>query len=140
MKKNKTLLYYVITLVVGLVISIPLAYYRGLGTAENTAYACRYLSDGLFVAGVLLTGLGMMVWISTTGFFDIFSYAFKSLFVLFSPLKKAKEFPHYYEYKCEKDAKREGKPISHTVLVVGLICLAASLICLALYYSLMPVL
>ena len=97
MKKNKTLLYYVITLVVGLVISIPLAYYRGLGTAENTAFACRYLSDGLFVAGVLLTGFGMMVWISTTGFFDMFSYAGHSLLVLFSSLRSPKEHESFYD-------------------------------------------
>ena len=133
MKKNKTLLYYVITLVVGLVISIPLAYYRGLGTAENTAYACRYLSDGLFVAGVLLTGFGMMVWISTTGFFDMFSYAGHSLLVLFSSLRSPKEHESFYDYKMKKEEKRgQAKPY---ILIVGIGFILAALVCLFLYYN-----
>lgn len=135
---KKTLISIAVQLGIALLIAIPVAVGQGLSSAGAAYLNCRWLSDGFFVSAVLFTGLGGLFWVSTTGFFDIFSYAFKSLFVLFSPLKKAKEFPHYYDYKCEKDAKREGKPISHTVLVVGLICLAASLICLALYYHLMP--
>ena len=98
----------------------------------------RYFSDGCFVSAVLFAGMGCLFWVSTTGFFDIFSYGFKSLLVLFSPLKRIKEHPHYYEYKCEKDAKREGKPLTHTTLFVGIGMVALSLICLALYYNLMP--
>ena len=139
MKLNKkTLLSIAVQLVIALVIALPVAMHQGFSMDGDAALNCRWLSDGFFVSAVIFVGLGGLFWVSTTGFFDIFSYGFKSLFVLFSPLKKVKEFPHYYDYKCEKDAKREGKPITHTVLVVGLICLAASLICLALYYKLLP--
>ena len=139
MKLNKkTLVSIAVQLLIALVIAIPVAIGQGFSLAGDAALNCRWLSDGFFVSAVIFVGFGGLFWVSTTGFFDIFSYAFKSLFVLFSPLKKAGEFPHYYDYKCEKDAKREGKPITHTVLVVGLICLAASLICLALYYKLLP--
>ena len=135
---KKTLISIAVQMVIALLIAIPVALHQGL-SLEGAAYLnCRWLSDGFFVSAVIFVGMGGLFWVSTTGFFDIFSYAFKSLFVLFSPIKKAREFPHYYDYKCEKDAKREGKPISHTVLVVGLICLAASLICLALYYNMAP--
>ena len=133
---KKTLISIAVQLGIALMIAIPVAVSQGFALDGAAYLNCRWLSDGFFVSAVIFVGLGGLFWVSTTGFFDIFSYAFKSLFVLFSPLKKAKEFPHYYDYKCEKDAKREGKPISHTVLVVGLICLAVSLICLALYYNL----
>ncbi len=139
MKLNKkTLISIAVQLLIALVIAIPVAVGQGFSLKGEAALNCRWLSDGFFVSAVIFVGFGGLFWVSTTGFFDIFSYAFKSLFVLFSPLKKVKEFPHYYDYKCEKDAKREGKPISYTVLVVGLICLAASLVCLALYYKLLP--
>ena len=135
---KKTLISLAVQLVIALVIAIPVALGQGFSLQGEAALNCRWLSDGFFVSAVIFIGMGGLFWVSTTGFFDIFSYGFKSLFVLFSPLKKAREFPHYYEYKCEKDAKREGKPISHTVLVAGLICLAVSLVCLALYYKLLP--
>ena len=135
---KKTLIGLAVQLVIALVIAIPVALGQGFSLQGEAALNCRWLSDGFFVSAVIFIGMGGLFWVSTTGFFDIFSYGFKSLFVLFSPLKKAREFPHYYEYKCEKDAKREGKPISHTVLVAGLICLAVSLVCLALYYKLLP--
>ena len=139
MKLNKkTLLSIAVQLVIALVIALPVAMHQGFSMDGDAALNCRWLSDGSFVSAVIFVGLGGLFWVSTTGFFDIFSYGFKSLFVLFSPLKKVKEFPHYYDYKCEKDAKREGKPITHTVLVVGLICLAVSLVCLAMYYKLLP--
>lgn len=135
---KKTLLSIAVQLITAVIIAVSVAGYQGFALEQELYLNCRYLSDGFFVSAVIFVGLGVLLWISTTGFFDIFSYAFKSLLVLFSPLKKASEHPHYYEYKCEKDAKREGKPITHTVLVAGLIVLALCLISLALYYHLMP--
>lgn len=135
---KKTLISMAVQLAVALVIGGMIASSQGL-SAQKAAYLnCRFLSDGLFVSGMIFTGMGLLLWISTTGFFDIFGYAMKSLLVLFTPLKKAADHPHYYEYKCEKDEKRKGKPITHTVLAVGVLTLVLSLVCLALYYRLMP--
>ena len=134
MKKKKTLLYYIISFAVGLVISIPVAFLRGLGTAPDAAFTCRYLSDGLFVAGMLLTGFGMLVWISTTGFFDMFSYAGHSLLVLFTSLRNPKEHESFYDYKLKKEEKRgQSKPY---ILLVGIGYILAALVCLFLYYNL----
>ena len=135
---KKTLISMLVQLTIAIALALGVAVYQGLGPELAAYLNFRCLSDGLFVSTVIFAGMGALLWISTTGFFDIFSYGFKSLLVLFSPLKKASEHPHYYEYKCEKDAKREGKPLTHTVLIVGVICLVLSLICLALYYKLMP--
>ena len=135
---KKTLISIAVQMVIAVALAVLAAVAQGFKLGGEMWLNCRYLSDGFFIGAVLFTGMGVLLWVSTTGFFDIFGYAMKSLLVLFSPLVKPGEHPHYYEYKCEKDAKREGKPITHTVLVVGLICLAASLICLAMYYKLLP--
>ncbi len=135
---KKTLISIAVQLVIAVALAVLAASVQGFKLAGELWLNCRYLSDGFFIVAVLFTGMGVLLWVSTTGFFDIFGYAMKSLLVLFSPLVKPGEHPHYYEYKCEKEAKRKGKPITHTVLIVGLILLAMSLICLALYYNLMP--
>lgn len=135
---KKTLISIAVQLVIAVAFGLLAASTQGFVPGGEWWLNCRYLSDGFFIVSVIFTGMGVLLWVSTTGFFDIFGYAMKSLLVLFSPLKKPSEHPHYYEYKCEKEAKRQGKPITHTVLIVGLILLALSLICLALYYNLMP--
>ena len=135
---KKTLITIAVQLVNALMLAVLAASSQGFSLEGELYLNCRYLCDGFFIVAVLFVGMGTLLWVSTTGFFDIFSYAMKSLLVLFSPLKKPSEHPHFYEYKCEREAKRKGKSITHTVLIVGLILLALSLICLALYYNLMP--
>ena len=75
--KTKWLQYGVTTLV-GLAVAIPLAFSRGFAFDGDTVVNAAVLSDGCFVAAVLLCGVGILAWTATTGFFDIFSYGFKS--------------------------------------------------------------
>lgn len=92
------------------------------------AWQVRCLSDAMFIPAVLWLGVGGMMWIASTGFFDIFSYAFKSLLVLFSPLKNPKDHEHFYEYKLAKEEKRKLKAVPFTVLIVGAVLLVAALV------------
>lgn len=117
-----------------LLIALPVSGLRGFEWGNAAALNCRYLSDGFFVAGLLMTGLGALIWISTTGFFDIMSYGVRSLTVLFSSLKNPRDHKSYYDYKVERDAKR-GKP-RFSLLLVGLASVALSALFLALYYNL----
>lgn len=119
---------------VALLIALPVSRLRGFAWGQAAAFNCRYLSDGFFVAGLLMTGLGALIWISTTGFFDIMSYGVRSLTVLFSSLKHPRDHKTYYDYKLERDAKR-GKP-RFSILLVGLASVALSALFLALYYNL----
>ncbi len=135
---KKTLISYGVQFVIAALIAYLVAEAQGLRIGQEAYLVCRYLSDGLFVSALVFVSFGALMWISTTGFFDIFSYAFNSLLVLFTPLKKPSEQKHYYEYKSEREAKRQGKPVTHTVLITGLIFLALSLLALMLYYKLMP--
>ena len=132
-KKNK-LIAYGVTTAIALLMAFSVARLRGLAAGQPFGLMCRYLSDGFFVPGMLLTGFGALVWIAGTGFFDIFSYGFKSLLVLFTSLRKPQEHVKFYEYKLEKDAKR-GKPM-HFLLVVGVVCLLLAVALVMLYYRL----
>ena len=87
----------------------------------------------VFVAAVLQTGAGGLVAISTaTDFFDIISYGFRSLLVLFTPFRKPQDQKKFYEFKLERQAKRGGA--KWFLLLSGLTLLGLSLLCLGLYY------
>ena len=120
----------------GALISIAAAFARGFAAGQPGYLAARYFSDGFFVAGLILSGLGGLIWISSTGFFDMLSYGFHSLLVLFSGLKKPETHESFYDYKTRRDERR-GKP-QFFILIVGLGFLALSLTCLALYSYLAP--
>ncbi len=137
MKEKKTpLLSYAIQAALALIIAFLGARASGFTPEAEPAWICRYLSDGFFVAAVMLTGMGLLIWVSATGFFDMLRYGFSSLLVLFTPLKDPRDHKHFYEWKCEREAKRAGKPVTWSTLFVGLGCLALSLLFLALYYNL----
>ncbi len=88
------------------------------------------LCDGFFVTGILMGGVGAMVWVSTTGFFDILAYGFKNLAVLI-PYRHHRKYKHFYEYKAEQSAKR-SKP-QFFLLIIGLILIAIAAILLNIY-------
>lgn len=125
-------LQYGVTAAIGLAISALTAWYQGFSPAQPFALNARYLSDGCFVAAVLLVGVGALTWISCTGFFDIFSYAVKSLLVLFTSLRKPKDQISFYDYKLLKEEKRGAAP--RFILHVGLVFLGLSVLFLALYH------
>lgn len=132
MKKN--LLKYGIPALIGAAITLTVAMGQGLG-GVGSAWSLRALSDGCFVTTVLMGGMGALVWVSTTGFFDIFTYAGKSLLVLFSPMKQPEKLKKFYEYKADKDEKR--KKADFTLLIVGIGYLLLSFAFLGCYYAMM---
>lgn len=129
--KVKSLLRCAAAVVIGGVIAVMIARGRVAAVAAVAAPGQNQvlwrLSDGLFVSGLLMTGLGALTWVSTTGFFDIFGFAFSSVLTLFSPLRAPEKQKKFYEYKLEKEGKR--KPGLLFILVAGLILLAAALAC-----------
>lgn len=106
---------------------------RGLDWNQPLQLNARYLSDGFFVVGFMMTGMGLLMWVSSMGFFDIMSYGVKSLLMLFSLLKAPEEHPSYFDYKMAREAKR-GK-MKFGMLIAGAVYLALSVICLAVYYG-----
>lgn len=118
----------------GVIIVVLVAARQGFALDQPPALNARYLSDGCFVAGLLLAGIGALMLIATTGFFDILSYGFQSLLVWVMPFRKPRDRVTFYDYKVAKELRR-GKP-SFFLLFTGLAYIVLSLVCLALYYRL----
>ena len=82
------------------------------------------LSDGFFIIGLICTGFGILMWISTTGVLDIISYGFKSVLYLFTPLTKDRDEGGFYEYKLKKKEKRKAVPFEYLWLGIGALVLS----------------
>lgn len=124
---------YAVTAFVALVIAIPVAHAQGFAFGQEMYRNAGCLSDGFFIAGALLTSVGILTWISTTGFFDLLAYAIHSIPVLFSAIKKPEENESYYDYKMMREENR-GKPL-YFLVIVGVVCLLLSVIFLWVYYQ-----
>ncbi len=106
------------------VVTVVLVYFLRI---NNPPYGVDYippihaLSDGFCVAGIMFTGVGLIMWISTTGVLDIIGYGFKSVLYLFTPMQKDKDEGGFYEYKLQKKEKRKGVPFEYLWLGVGMV-------------------
>lgn len=105
-------------------ITVVLVYFLRI---NNPPYGMDYVptiqavSDGFCVAGMMFTGFGALMWISTTGVLDIIGYGFKSLLYLFTPMQKDRDEGGFYEYKLQKKEKRKGVPFEYLWLGIGMV-------------------
>ena len=88
------------------------------------------LSDGAFVAGVFMTGIGLLLWISTTGFFDIMRYGIHGLWNHLLPMLRQEKRESYYEFRQSRSKERAVIPCP--LLFCGVLFLLAS----AVFYGL----
>ena len=110
-------------------------YYNEVGWEAAPSAAQRVMmaiSDGMLVPGVCLAGLGVLVWISSTGFFDMIAYGFSSLLVMFTPFRNPKDHPRFYDYKQARAEKRQNPRM--VILYVGIVFLALAAVFAGLYY------
>ena len=120
---------YGITALCDLLLAGFIAYGRYTGKPygdEIDISAFFALSDGFFIVGFLNLAFGLLLWISTTGIFDILSYGLKAALYLFTSKRKDKDEGGYYEYKMRKNQKRKAVPfetlwIGAGMIVVGII-------------------
>ena len=124
---------YLIGSLVALVLTFLVALSHGAFSADSISLAFAQLSNACLVTAVMYLGFGALMWIATTGLFDIFGYGFKSLKYLFTPLKKDPEEGGYYEYVLQKQEKRETKAVPYFMLVIGAVVLVLSFVFLALW-------
>lgn len=92
------------------------------------AWDVRCWSDALFFLGVMWAGVGALLWIATTGFFDLLRYAGHSIWMIFNPMKSVDDIEKFYDYKQIREEARAGKPVNHTCLIVGVVTLAAAFV------------
>ncbi len=134
--KMKKWIKRIVLIVIDLALVGAIAYSRFLNPpGEITMTLFHALSDGFFVIGFFNLGFGALVKISSTGFFDIFGYAFKSFLNFFIPrslLDQNRE--DYYEYKVKKAEKRKETMFFRDMLIVGVCLMALGILCNVLVY------
>ncbi|MCH5286359.1 MAG: DUF3899 domain-containing protein [Christensenellaceae bacterium] len=135
MKKDRRWLAWLITLAIGLALAAGVLASRG-GFDQTTGLdMMSALCDACFVPGIMLTGVGILVLVASDGFFDILSYGAHSLLVLFSALRSPEKHESYYDFKTRRTERR--KRPDRVVLWSGLIFLAAAVVFLIIYYSML---
>ncbi len=125
MNYNKKLKEYLFATLFAIIAIVAVAWIRGAFSSDDIKTLCMGIGDGLFVAGVLYAGVGLLIKISTTGQFDIFGYGIRSLKYLFTPTKKNRDEGGYYEYTLKRKERRRPAPMYLVWIGVVLIALAA---------------
>lgn len=127
---------YIVQAALGLALSVGVMYYRGLFEAQSGADKIMIISDGFTVTALLFLSMGILVWISTTGFFDIFGYAFrKGAHALIPGLGAGDKLTGFYEYKLKKQEERETKEKGEkSMLLVGAVFLLAGIVATFFWY------
>lgn len=118
----------IVCIFIGALICVLHGALNGLFSAVSVRDAFRILSDGCFVSGVLLSGVGLLSRMGSAGAYDIFGYGWKVLWSHFTPAKPAES---YYEYKTDREQLR--KPYLKCAIHSGVAFLALSVIWFALY-------
>ena len=92
------------------------------------------LCDGLTVPGIILTGLGLLRWVSDQGAFDGLSFGVRKAFGQVLREEKRNRMPKtYYDYvqSGEKNPRKSPK----VLLITGLVFLAGAGIALGFYLN-----
>ena len=98
------------------------------GPAADAKELLRILSNAALVPGILLSGIGGILYISGEGLFDVIRYTVSTLMIRVFGLEK--KYDSYYDYlQC----KKKGNAGSH-LLIPGLIYLACAVILTLLFY------
>ena len=130
--KHKTLLIQFLT---GFALSFLLMWQRGLFQVSLPADRVLAVADGLTLASFLYLGIGSLMWVSTTGVFDIFGFAFKKAAHALIPGKDPLKVGKYYEYRLEKKEKQK-KFQGGGMLAVGAVLLVLAGIMTMVWYGL----
>lgn len=125
---------YAVTAGIGLVVTVLVMFQRGFALTLPAYAIAGTVSDGAFFTACVIGGVGVLMWVATTGFFDMLSYGMQGLWYRLTPFMHSKGQGTFYDYKQERIAKRKiGR---NFVWHVGLGFLVLASIALALYYAL----
>lgn len=123
---------YVVSAVVGMVVFTIIVCTKKIWNYDDGKQVMRILSDAFFVPGVILAGVGLLIFASNGGAFDMLSYAFIRFFDLFRRDVRNKKYKDFYEYREAKKDKKRGMAF---MLIVGVIFIALAGIMLIAYYQ-----
>lgn len=132
-KKKSFLKEYLITAGITLVIGVGL-FFLFFFVVDNGGFVGAI--DGTGITGLILISIGLLIFVSRQGFFDIFSYGFKQMgSMMFS--RKPNENNDFAKYQQDKRISREKKSKYYLVIVaVGVLFVTAFIIIKLIFDSL----
>jgi len=130
---------YLAAAIAGIAVFLVLMITRGGFTAEDPAEKWTIICDALFVPGVLLTALGLLLFASNGGVFDMLRFSVQKALSVMLTKKRRDELPRtFYDYKKEREAK--GQTHMGYMLAVGVVFLVLAGAALLMYNQFDPVL
>lgn len=120
-----------ITLLIGFAVAGLIAWTKGVFVQTAPMQIFHILSDSFFVSGVVIAGVGLLVFSSNEGTFDMLAYGMRSFFDLFRR-NSAKRYESFYDYRSSRAANKFGFGF---LLLSGVIILAIAVVMYLLYRS-----
>ena len=100
----KRALKYIITLAIGFVFVLAIILGRDIFSLTDRVTILHILTDAFTAVGVVMTGVGLLIFCSNEGVFDGLTYAVKSFVNLFR--KNAKHYNSLYDYRESKGREK----------------------------------
>lgn len=122
---------WLIQLAVGLLLVGVLLFFRDL--PEDSADRLRAVDDTFTIVALLYLCIGSLLWVSTTGFFDIFGFSAKRALHAFIPGLVKDITGDYYEYREGRQLKRRTRSLKSTFFA-GFVLLLISIV-LTIWWS-----
>lgn len=119
----KKALKYVITLAFGFAFILAIIIGRDVFSLTDRVTILHILTDAFTAVGVVMTGVGLLIFCSNEGTFDGLAYGMKSFFNLFR--KNPKKYNSLYDYR---QAKGRDKLSFGFMVICGLFFYITSLV------------
>ena len=130
---KKTILQYLITTIVCSIITFLVLIARGAFNNPEQKMLMQYFTDSFFAVGVITAMIGLLIFVSNGGVFDMLIYGVYRFITLFKKDHMKVKYQTFYDYRV---AKAERKKSSFLFLViVGALFVGISMIFLVLWYQ-----
>lgn len=125
----KALRKYLITLACGLVGALLIFWLKDIFNQTEPVVIFHILSDGFFAVGTVITAMGLLIFTTNEGTFDMIVYGMGSFFGMFRK-NHTRKYETFYDYRVS----RAEKKVKFGFLVFcGLIYLALAIIMYFIY-------
>ena len=127
----KKVIKLIITLFIGFVIAALIAVSKDLFIQTSMEKIFHILTDSFFVPGVVITALGLLIFASNEGSFDIIVYGVQRFVGLFRKNYQPK-YHTFYDYRI---AHSESKLPFSFLIIGGVFFIAISMVMFGIYQS-----
>ena len=130
---KKKVLQYSITTGVCSVLVFLLLWARGIFKNPTAVQLYQYLTDSFFIVGILVAMIGLLIFVSNGGVFDMLVYGIYRFITLFKKDHTNVKYNTFYDYRVAKAERPKASFLF--LIIVGVVFLAVSMIFLIFWYN-----